>query len=111
VTRYTEGFSHFVTSMTAPVASGWSDGRVGLAPTGKAPPYHGAHPERSFRRGYQHGAYEVLQAILPRLSPSVAKILENWILKDLHRWRLKADVDETERVRPFASGPPSPPSL
>jgi hypothetical protein len=47
VTRYTEGFSHFVTSMTAPVASGWSDGRVGLAPTGKAPPYHGAHPKRS----------------------------------------------------------------
>ena len=34
VTRYTEGFSHFVTSMTAPVASGWSVRRVGLAPTG-----------------------------------------------------------------------------
>jgi len=33
--------------MTAPVASGWSDRRVGLAPTGKAPPYHGAHPERT----------------------------------------------------------------
>jgi hypothetical protein len=33
VTRYTEGFSHFVTSMTAPVASGWSGRRVGLAPT------------------------------------------------------------------------------
>jgi hypothetical protein len=30
-----EGFSHFVTSMTAPVASGWSVRRVGLAPTGK----------------------------------------------------------------------------
>ena len=30
-----EGFSHFVTSMTAPVASGWSGRRVGLAPTGK----------------------------------------------------------------------------
>src|SRR4030088_1626473 len=30
-----EGFSHFVTSMTAPIASGWSDRRVGLAPTGK----------------------------------------------------------------------------
>ena len=27
-----EGFSHFVTSMTAPVASGWSGCRVGLAP-------------------------------------------------------------------------------
>jgi hypothetical protein len=30
-----EGFSHFVTSMTAPIASRWSDCRVGLAPTGK----------------------------------------------------------------------------
>ena len=29
-----EGFRHFVTSMTAPVASGWSDCRVGLAPAG-----------------------------------------------------------------------------
>ena len=35
MTCYTEGFSHFVTSMTAPVASGWSVRRVGLAPTGK----------------------------------------------------------------------------
>src|ERR1700733_12892952 len=31
----TRGFSHFVTSLTAPVASGWSGCRVGLAPTGK----------------------------------------------------------------------------
>src|ERR1700732_230524 len=31
----TEGFSHFVSSMTAPVASGWGGCRVGLAPTGK----------------------------------------------------------------------------
>src|SRR6202165_1494199 len=30
-----EGFSHFVTFMTAPIASGWSDCRVGFAPTGK----------------------------------------------------------------------------
>src|ERR1700676_1798449 len=30
-----EGFSHFVTSMTAPIASGWSACRVGLSPTGK----------------------------------------------------------------------------
>jgi hypothetical protein len=33
-----EGFSHFVTSMTAPIASGWSGCRVGLAPTGKRRP-------------------------------------------------------------------------
>src|SRR5215470_18061216 len=31
----TEGFSHFVTSIAAPVASGWSACRVGLTPTGK----------------------------------------------------------------------------
>jgi hypothetical protein len=35
VTSYTEGFSHLVTSMTAPVASGWSGCRVGPAPIGK----------------------------------------------------------------------------
>ena len=34
VTLYTRGFSHFVTSMTAPIASGWSDScRVGFVPT------------------------------------------------------------------------------
>ncbi len=36
VTLYTGGFSHFVTSMTAPIASGWSKScRVGLSPTKK----------------------------------------------------------------------------
>src|SRR5881396_165627 len=30
-----EGFSYFVTSIAAPAASGWSDCRVGLSPTGK----------------------------------------------------------------------------
>ena len=32
VTSYTEGFSHFVASMTAPVDSGWSVRRVGVPP-------------------------------------------------------------------------------
>ena len=35
VTRSIRGSSHFVTSMTAPIASGWSGSRVGLSPTGK----------------------------------------------------------------------------
>jgi hypothetical protein len=39
---------HFVTSMTAPIASGWSGCWVGLAPIGKAPPFHGAHPNQTF---------------------------------------------------------------
>jgi len=35
----TRGFSQFVASLTAPVASGRSESdRVGFAPTGKAPP-------------------------------------------------------------------------
>ena len=35
VIRFTRGFSYFVTSITTPVASGWSTCRVGLSPTGK----------------------------------------------------------------------------
>jgi hypothetical protein len=53
VTRLTEGFSHFVTSITAPVASGWSGCRVGLAPTGKAPPLHGARQKRTLLRTFK----------------------------------------------------------
>src|SRR5215472_7282752 len=43
-----EGFSHFVTSMTAPIASGGSESPGGTCTHWKAPPYHGAHPLRSF---------------------------------------------------------------
>ena len=32
MTRLPEGFSHFVTSMTAPVASSWSGSRAGFVP-------------------------------------------------------------------------------
>src|SRR5450631_2266047 len=39
-----EGFSHFVASIAAPVASGWSVRRVGTSTHWKAPPFHGAHP-------------------------------------------------------------------
>ena len=51
VIRYIEGFSYFVTSITAPIASGWSDRcRVGLSPTGKTPPLHGAHSLLPFNK-------------------------------------------------------------
>src|SRR6185436_19648437 len=46
-----EGFSYFVTSIAAPVASGWSVRRVGLAPTGKRRLVT-AHTQRGHRRGY-----------------------------------------------------------
>ncbi len=70
-------------------------------------------PERSSRRGYQQGAYDFFQVVLPRLLPSDTKKLDNWVLLKLIRWRIRAAVDETERSRPITSRqlPPSPPSL
>ena len=50
-----EGFSHFVTSMTAPIASGWSGCRVGLAPTGKRRLVT-AHAKNGSRQPYCSGA-------------------------------------------------------
>jgi hypothetical protein len=46
VTRLTKGFHYFVTSIVAPVASGWSICRVGFSPTEKAPPFHGTRQLR-----------------------------------------------------------------
>jgi hypothetical protein len=45
---HSEGFSHFVTSMTAPAASGWSELPGGPFTHWKTSPFHGAHPERTF---------------------------------------------------------------
>jgi hypothetical protein len=47
-----EGFSHFVTSMTAPVASGWSVWPGGTLTHWKTPPSHGA-PSMLTREGGQ----------------------------------------------------------
>src|SRR5246500_4941602 len=46
-----EGFSHFVTSMTAPIASGWSESPGGACTHWKAPPCHAAHPVPDIRPG------------------------------------------------------------
>src|SRR5437870_10793255 len=43
-----EGFRHFVSSMPAPVASGWSESPGGACTHWKAPPCHGAPPQQSF---------------------------------------------------------------
>src|SRR5689334_6849842 len=50
-----EGFSHFVTSMTAPIASGWSESPGGACTHWKAPPCHGAPPQHPFDRGGETG--------------------------------------------------------
>jgi hypothetical protein len=46
VTRLTEGFNHVVTSIVAPVASGWSNLPGGACTHWKAPPYHGARQKQ-----------------------------------------------------------------
>src|SRR5438477_10419955 len=43
-----EGFSHFVTSMTAPIASGGSESPGGTCTPWKAPPCHGAPRQPTF---------------------------------------------------------------
>src|SRR6266571_4310647 len=53
-----EGFSHFVTSMTAPVASGWSGCRVGLAPTGKRRLFT-AHARSRLMRSSEKDRYSI----------------------------------------------------
>src|SRR6476620_9745254 len=53
-----EGFRHFVSSMPAPVASGWSESPGGACTHWKAPPCHGAPPLRPLpgaSRGSQSG--------------------------------------------------------
>ena len=59
-----EGFSHFVTSMTAPIASGWSGCRVGLAPTGKRRLFtahaHNGHVHRTDRADASAGLHAVI---------------------------------------------------
>ena len=44
---HSEGFSQFVTSVAAPVASGWSSLPGGICTHWKAPPCHGAHPKQT----------------------------------------------------------------
>ena len=50
-----EGFSHFVASMTAPIASGWSESPGGTYTHWKAPPCHGAHPSRTLDPSSREG--------------------------------------------------------
>ena len=49
VTCYTEGFSHFVTSMTAPVLPAGAIWPGGACTHWKAPPCHGAHVKRTLQ--------------------------------------------------------------
>src|ERR1700681_2823842 len=67
----TRGFGHFVTSMTAPVASGWSVRRVGLAPTGKRRlvTAHTHNGHRAYSVDWRSKPYQPYQG--PRLDSTV----------------------------------------
>ena len=46
--------------------------------------------EMSFRRGYQQGATEVIDAIERFLDPATREVVRAWIEKDVYTWRVKA---------------------
>src|ERR1700704_4306204 len=91
----TRGFSHFVTSMTAPVASGWSGCRVGLAPTGKRRLVT-AHTRSGHRREAQEEFFRlgndlmrrtILVRIVRRLIPNIRFGTESYPEKIARRLR------------------------
>jgi hypothetical protein len=52
--------------MPAPVASGWSGRRAGLAPAGKAPPCHGARGMQALQWGVSHPDFmDSIVALVP----------------------------------------------
>ena len=85
VARYIEGFSHFVTSMTAPITSGWSISPGGAFTHWKAPPLHGAHPLRSVaearsRRSRGRNLYR----LNAQFTGALFSVRWNCLLCDLH---------------------------
>src|SRR3954469_20789863 len=66
----TRGFSHFVTSIAAPVASGWSGCRGGLTPTGKRRLVTAHAKSRLLERNRHHCIFDLLRH----------PVLRHWLL-------------------------------
>jgi hypothetical protein len=63
-------------------------------------------PERSYRRGYTHGAWNVYEALAPRLSAIERERFEDWF-REAREWRLAAMGGESKReVNERAISPP-----
>ena len=54
-------------------------------------------PERSYRRGYTHGAWHVIEALKSRLSPADQQRLESWFTEHARKWRLAAYEGTSQR--------------
>ena len=90
-----EGFNHFVTSMTAPIASGWSGCRVGLAPTGKR--LCTAHARSRPFRGLT--ATQGSRSRLCQVSEQRPGLLEHWRIKTFG----EPVVDRREEITGFGT--------
>src|SRR5262245_10015235 len=86
---HSEGFSYFVTSIAAPVASGWSGCRVGLAPTGK----------RRLRTA--HPLADLQQVCFPAASVAPPRSGLLMTCAEVHRVSLSATVERRHGVTSF----------
>jgi hypothetical protein len=68
-------------------------------------------PEQSYRRGYVHGAREVLAAIEQRLPADQWAMVETWLEGDLSKWRLENLRGKTGRNKTGLTGNMGPPRL
>src|ERR1700740_115980 len=71
-----EGFSHFVTSMPAPVASGWSESPGGPCPHRQAPPCHGAPPLQTLMCERDRAESELVRAVEKYICSSLVAIVQ-----------------------------------
>jgi hypothetical protein len=68
-------------------------------------------PEQSYRRGYVHGAREVLAAIERRLPADHRAMIETWLEGDLSKWRVENLRGKTGRNKTGLTGNMGPPRL
>jgi len=64
-------------------------------------------PEQSYRRGYAHGVWDVLEAVRDRLSPEAGAMLEEWYREEVWEWRLRNKHGQSDRQKwpdPFPEG-------
>ena len=54
-------------------------------------------PEMSYRRGYQQGAWAVLNAIKHGLPVGQNSIVHAWLTEDVQKWRLAGLSGESKR--------------
>lgn len=54
-------------------------------------------PERSYRRGYTHGARDMNEVVRGQISAKAQARLEDWLNKSVRNWRLAAMTGRSKR--------------